>query len=153
MNNNFQIRDISADDAPQVAKLSRELGYSVDGDLIAKQLTSICADSNHFAFVAISESEIIGYIHGFLAIRLTTSPFAEIGALVVSENHRSKGIGTMLVRHLEEQMSHCESIRVRCNVKRELAHRFYEKLSFNELKEQKVFERKLNPRQANHPSN
>lgn len=69
--------------------------------------------------------------------RLATSPFAEIGGLIVNEEFRKRGIGRKLVNHFEEQIKEVENIRVRCNEKRNLAHKFYLTLNYSEKRNKK----------------
>jgi len=143
MNNQVQIRDIKVIDSSSIAELNQELGYQIDQCLIESQIISIRSENNHYGYVAIIDNQIVGYIHGFVSIRLTTSPFAEIGGLIVNEDFRNRGIGRKLVDHFEMQIKDVENIRVRCNVNRKSAHKFYLTLNYIEKKEQKIFEREL----------
>ncbi len=139
----IQIRKIQKSDSSTIAELSAQLGYKVTSSEIFEQIVKLNDHNDHFAFVAVLEDEIVGYIHGVRTLRLTTSPFIEITGLIVREKYRGKRVGCKLVKHLEEQITVSKKIRVRCNVKRELAHKFYENLSYSEKKEQKIFEKKL----------
>lgn len=141
MINQINIREINKGDALRIAELNQELGYQTSQSLVARQLNTILSDRNHYGYIAISEQKIVGYIHGFISIRLTTAPFAEIGGLIVDEQYRKKGIGRLLVDHLERQINEVEKLRVRCNVKRNSAHEFYLSLNYQEKKEQKIFEK------------
>lgn len=133
-----EIRPIELTDAEAVSELSNQLGYLISSSKIKEQLKIILEEKTHYVFVAVKNNLIIGYVHCFKAIRLTSSPFIEIAALVVNENERGNGIGKLLIQSCE-QVSELP-IRVRCNTKRELAHQFYLKNSYKVLKEQKVFE-------------
>ncbi len=139
----IEIRRIEATDFSRIAELNHELGYQTSESLVERQLKIIQSKKDHYGFVATNSNEIIGYIHGFISIRLTTYPFAEIGGLIVKEQFRHKGIGRKLVEHLEQHIKDVENIRVRCNVNRKSAHDFYLALNYTEKKEQKIFERKL----------
>ena len=135
----FTIREIDAKDAEEISRLSDQLGYTLDVELVKKQISSLSDRSDHYVFVATVNDVVVGYVHGFEAIRLTSTPFIEIGALIVNEQHRYLGIARKLVEHLENQIGDYEAVRVRCNVKRDLAHRFYFALNYQETKEQKGF--------------
>ena len=137
------IREIEVTDAARIAGLNQELGYQVSSSLVERQLETILTRKDQYGYVAIIEGEIAGYIHAFISIRLTSDPFLEIGGLIVAEQHRRAGVGRMLVEHLEEQVNGFGKMRVRCNVKRNAAHKFYSSLNFIENKEQKVFDKKL----------
>jgi GNAT superfamily N-acetyltransferase len=120
------------------------LGYAISPESQKQQIQAILAHPDHQAYVAVRQDQIIGYIHVVSMLRLTTSPFWEICGLVVAEKERQQGVGRMLVEHIEKNAFGCSKIRVRCNRKRAVAHQFYQKMSYLEKKEQKVFERDLN---------
>ena len=143
MTDQIRIRKIQEGDAPRIVELNQELGYRTSSFLVERQLNTILNDRNHYGYIAITENQIVGYIHGFISIRLTTEPFAEIGGLIIDERYRKRGIGRILVDHMEQKINEVEKFRVRCNVKRSSAHEFYLALNYQESKEQKVFERKL----------
>jgi len=136
----MQLREIDISDSERIAELNQVLGYQPTPSLVLNQLSAILSESNHFGFVAEVDNRIVGYIHGFISLRLTTAPFAEIGGLVVDPSYRSRGIGKKLVEHFELQLPYIDKVRVRCNVKRNDAHAFYLALNYQEKKEQKVFE-------------
>ncbi|MBG6132856.1 putative N-acetyltransferase YhbS [Aquimarina sp. EL_43] len=141
MSEEIKIRELQKSDAFSIAELSVQLGYQIDESLILKQITSINSNNDHFAFVAVLNTIVIGYIHGFISIRLTSSPFLEIGGLIVRKEYRRNRIASTLIGHLENHVNDYKTIRVRCNVKRQSAHGFYLNQNFIEKKEQKIFER------------
>lgn len=137
------IRPLVTIDIDRIHTLSHQLGYNVSRAILEQQIQSIIDHPDHQAFVAVKADKVLGYIHGFKALRLTTEPFLEIGALVVAPEERREGIGKALVAHLEKHALACAKIRVRCNRLRTGAHQFYQNLSYLERKEQKVFEKPL----------
>ena len=76
---------------------------------------------------------------------LAEGTYGEIASLVIAEAQRGRGIGRQLVEHAARWLREKGMIklRVRCNVVRKGAHRFYDRLGFDESKSQKVFDRKL----------
>lgn len=136
----IKIREIIQSDFRSITNLSTQLGYQVYEEFIESQIKKIVTNPDHHAFVALKNDIIVGYIHCFLAVRLTSSDFLEICGLVVDKEQRGNGIGSILVKYVEANVM-CKRTRVRCNKKRELAHRFYEKLNYSEKKEQKIFEK------------
>ncbi len=140
----ISVRTIQESDFKDITILSNQLGYKIESEVVKEQMKSIISSSDHLAFVAISNETIVGFIHGFYALRLTSMPFFEICALIVIKNHRNRGIGKYLVKYLEQNISQSGSIRVRCNTKRISAHSFYDKLSYSEKKEQKIFQKSIN---------
>jgi N-acetylglutamate synthase-like GNAT family acetyltransferase len=138
---NITIRKISVEDAPAVSSLSQQLGYQLSPSETAGQIKEVMASSDNCAFVALSDEKIIGWIHGFKAVRMETKSFVEIGCLVVDENYRGKGMGKKLIDRIKHWCveQDVRSLRVRCNTKRAEAHQFYLTLGFSEMKEQKIF--------------
>ncbi|GAA4748179.1 GNAT family N-acetyltransferase [Flavisolibacter ginsenosidimutans] len=141
----FNVRSVSIEDAQAVNELSAQLGYSVSLTGTVANIQQLLSSKEHCCFVAVHDLTVIGWIHGFLAYRIESNPFAEIGGLVVEESFRGKGIGKMLVDRVKEWSLEqgMASLRLRSNAKRKEAHEFYEKLGFTVTKEQKVFEMRL----------
>lgn len=134
-----RIREIQLADADAISQLSAILGYSIDRDLVQSQVSEILEGRGHFVFVASQNDRLVGYIHSFRTVRLTSTPFMEIAALVVHPDFRRKGIAKSLIDQVARVVQSTMEIRVRCNVKREGAHKFYESLGFQWSKSQKVF--------------
>jgi GNAT superfamily N-acetyltransferase len=91
--------------------------------------------------VAEAAGEVAGWLHAATALRLESPPYAEIGGLVVEERRRGQGIGERLVRAAigwAGERGYAE-LRVRSNVVRADAHRFYRRLGFASVKTQAVF--------------
>ena len=143
MQNGVQIRQIVKEDVERITSLTNQLGSNIDSEIVLEQINNILNNPDHFAFVAIFNDEVVGYIHCFNAIRLTSNPFTEICGLVVDEKVRGNGIGRLLVQHVELLFKGNRKIRVRCNTKRNLAHKFYFDQDYSLSKEQKIFEKKI----------
>ena len=130
MKNKIAIREVSIEDYVSIAQLSKELGYDIKFKSVQIQMNLILRNPNHFVFVATKNKNVVGYIHCFVSLNLTAPAFIEIAALVVSEEERSQGIGKLLVQKAETICSDSQKLRVRCNIKRKLAHQFYYNLNF-----------------------
>jgi N-acetylglutamate synthase-like GNAT family acetyltransferase len=140
------IRPAEPHDASQISRLLDQLGYGDDPEAIAKRLDALIAQPANMILVAENESRnLLGCIHVLTANRLAEGAYGEIASLVIAETHRSHGIGRQLVEHAVRwlQKKGMIKMRVRCNVIRKGAHRFYDRLGFGETKSQKVFDRKL----------
>jgi GNAT superfamily N-acetyltransferase len=76
---------------------------------------------------------------------LIAEPFVELAALVVDERARGSGAGAMLLAAVEARAREqgFTSVRVRSNVLRERAHRFYVREGYIEKKRQAVFLKRL----------
>lgn len=142
MSKKVEIRKLVKEDFELISSLSKELGYSLNPQDILIQLNLILKDCNHHLFGAIKDKKLVGYIHSSHILGLTSLPFTEIKALIVCKKERGNGIGKLLVEKVESICNN-EKLRVRCNTKRELAHKFYYNLNFSLSKEQKVFEKSI----------
>lgn len=134
------------EDAATVNLLSSQLGYDLSIGETTKQMATILSRPKHVAFVSTDvNKEIIGWIHAFHSLYIESLPFVEIGGLVVDEKHRGKGIGKALISEIKDWCveQNILTIRLRTQVKRLDAHKFYTALNFTEVKEQKVFQLKL----------
>ena len=140
------IRRAMTEDAAAIARLSGELGYRVSVDGTRDRLGRILASVEDRVFVAeLANRRVVGWIHAFVALRLESEDFAEIGGFVVSETCRGSGVGTKLLAAVE-QWAVARSLpvlRVRSQSKRLEARRFYRNRGFTETKEQRVLDKVL----------
>jgi GNAT superfamily N-acetyltransferase len=140
-----EIRLANTNDSPGINQLTQQLGYEAMPEDTLQRISEINELKNHCIYVAADGEKVTGWIHAFLAISVESGKYIEIAGLVVSEKQRGLGIGKLLVEKVLEWSleMNCPKIRVRCNTKRKEAHKFYEKLGFAEIKEQKVFLKNL----------
>ena len=119
------IREASLADAPDVCKLSAELGYPAPLDTMRQRIESLTHLTDHSVFIAIVGKEPVGWIHVAIVRHLQAESRAEIGGLVVGNQVRSKGIGRELVARAEQWalQQGVHSVVVRSQIAREGAHR------------------------------
>lgn len=142
---NPRIRKAQPSDAKAVTLLVGQLGYEVSEEQTVQTLNSIGSKPDEMVWVAVHDQEVIGWTHVFLARRLESEAFAELAGLVVKEGYRGNGIGKLLVNAAKEWAisKGLKRLRIRANVKRADAHRFYINAGLVEKKQQKVFELEL----------
>ena len=135
------VRRAKLDDGRAIAELARQLGYPGGGALLG----DILSRDDHAIFVSIDSGRAIGCIHVCEVLSIESDAFGEIRALVVDEDHRGRGVGEELVRAAEEwtRLRNLAKLRVRSNVVRDAARRFYERLGYGVTKTQNVFDKKL----------
>lgn len=143
----IRIREAREADASRVADLLRQLGYPTPQEQVADRLRRLGVPdtANDGVLVACLEDRPVAWIQVSIVDSLESGPFAEIRGLVVDENHRGARIGEALVRAAEAwAREHGQTrLRVRSNVIRERAHRFYLRLGYEQAKTQAVFVRDL----------
>lgn len=136
------IREVIAEDATVITRLSYQLGYSISEEQTLQNINALKQNKHHEAFAAIDEQKLIGWIGVSYNISLESPPLCEIHGLVVDEQYRGKGIGKLLIEKAKQWSSNkgVNKLRLRCNTKRTETHLFYQNIGFTEIKQQKVFE-------------
>jgi GNAT superfamily N-acetyltransferase len=138
------IREARNEDAQQLTGLTEQLGYRVDSSLVARQLKPLLRDPDHEIFVSELDGTLVGWVHVYRS-PLFYGSFAEIGGLVVDESFRGQGLGRALMEKAEEwaRSKGIPEIRLRSGGHRKEAHIFYERIGYEQIKQQKVFSKTL----------
>ncbi len=138
----IEIRTVKRSDAKSLALLSTELGYPARTAQVNKRLAHLAADPMHRIFVA-EFDDVVGWIQVSAVETLESGTFAEILGLVVAKSFQDRGIGTRLVAAAETwaRRKKCRRIRVRTNIVRVQAQKFYKKLGYSLKKTQEVFDK------------
>jgi len=142
----LEARPAESRDVTAIARLAGELGYPSTAEQVKNRLAPMEGDPRHVTFVAaVTEGEVIGWIHLSEGHSLGSGPHAEIANLVVDSRFRGAGTGRLLVERGERWARDrgLAVIGLRSNVIRERAHVFYARLGYTVTKSQKVFRKKL----------
>ncbi len=128
------IRAPAPSDAPVLCELLAQLGYPASVSEIPARLSALASFPRAAAFVATNGyGEVVGLVtvHIFPAIH-HNSPVAWLTALVVLEDARGAGIGSALVRHVEQWAAQngAKKLSVTSGLRREATHEFYEKRDY-----------------------
>jgi len=140
------LRTAGVQDASEIARLATQLGYPSSPEEMRARIERILAEKIGRVIAAVDESgAVLGWTHVFQAHRIETETFAEIGGLVVDEHHRNRGIGRILLDEAEKWASAngVSILRVRSNMIRRDAHRFYERAGYSCRKTQGVFDKSV----------
>jgi len=138
----IQLSEMTIEHAHDVHRLSEQLGYPLSTTQLETNIKEVASSQSHIAFVALCNNQIVGWIYGFRAVLIESKPFIEIGGLIVDENFRNAGIGKKLIKKIKDWALEnvINEVRVRSNVLRNEAHKFYLNNGFAEIKQQKVFQ-------------
>jgi GNAT superfamily N-acetyltransferase len=140
-----RIRKAVSDDYPFLADLACQLGYPCE-PLEVKSRIVRYLDSPYCAILVAEEGEaVLGWTSLEVVDHFYLPRFAEISGLVVDEGHRGRGLGAVLIAAAGAWASErgLAVLRLKTNVTRKDAHRFYEKLGFQKTKEQYVYMKRL----------
>jgi GNAT superfamily N-acetyltransferase len=140
------IRPARAADVLRIADLCRQLGYPSTPSQVKQRLRQIRGQPGHGVFVAdLPGTGVIGWVHVHLCSLLEEERQAEIGGLVVDEEHRGSGAGRRLARRAEAwaRGMKCRVLRLRTNVIRRRAQRFYNRNGYRHVKTQRVYRKNL----------
>ena len=141
-----KIRLAKPGDAARLAELSGQLGYPTKREEMVRRMRSLKPAVQHAVMVAESpEGKVIGWVHTSVAPLLEVDLRAEVNALVVADDERSRGAGALLLRAAEEwaRKHGCKNMSVRSNVVRERAHEFYLRNGYEHYKTQKAFRKAI----------
>jgi len=148
------IREARPSDAAAMARLAGQLGYPATPSEFERRMAAR-SGSARAVYVAQGENDaLIGWTEVAGIEMLIAEPYADLAALIVDEPRRGEGIGRRLVERALA-WAHANGyavLRVRSNVIRERAHRFYEDLGFERVKTQAVFARATAPEMPGWPA-
>lgn len=146
MNLNIHIRRADLQDCARITTLYNQLGYNTSQAEMQNRIEALSKLPSDIIYVADkSGAPVIGCIHAGLCQTLAKGEFLCIYGLVVDEAYRNQHIGQLLLEAAEEWSygQGCQSVRIRSNVIREDAHRFYERLGYQNTKSQYILEKRL----------
>jgi GNAT superfamily N-acetyltransferase len=138
-----RVRAATPADAEALASLSGQLGYPADVPTILRRLAQV---EHGVVLVALdAKGAVCAVAHAEPRHLLIAEPLVELEALVVDEAVRGAGAGAMLLAAVEAWARERDfsSVRVRSNVLRERAQRFYQRKDYIEKKRQAVFLKRL----------
>ena len=129
-----EIREARPDDAEALVPLIELLPHKVTVEGLRRRLEQI-PESDSPQLVAVEGGKVIGLcgLHRMTAIH-REMPVGRITILVVNEEARGKGIGRLLVEEAERRFraAGCMMIELTSNDWLVEAHRFYEKLGYQQ---------------------
>jgi PhnO protein len=137
------IRAVRADDAEMVAALSASLGYPTNAFDMRSRIEELANSNDRMALAAVLQDVVVGWVDAAVERRLQSNPVVVIGGLVVRDDMRGKGIGQQLCHAVEQWAIQIgiAAVRVRSQMKRADAHRFYLRDGYTQVKISAVFEK------------
>src|SRR5437016_1506436 len=124
------LREARSADGPAIAGLLDQLGYPTQPSAVGERLERLQIVGDRI-LVADVGGTAVGLAHLQVTPALERDrPVARIGALVVDDAHRGRGIGRALVQALEDEarLRGCGLLFLTTSEHRDDAHAFYERL-------------------------
>lgn len=139
------VRLARTSDAPDIARLTSQLGYDVPDAEVAARLARILPGAGQRFFVAEHDGRPVGWLHAAITEYVETGRFVVVAGLVVDRGARRTGIGALLMQHAEAWARElgCPVVRLSSSAGRTAAHRFYERLGYTIIKTQFSFAKSL----------
>jgi PhnO protein len=139
------VRRLAIEDAEAAAELSIQLGYPSSPDDLRRRIDERSRSTDSISLAAVLDGQIVGWIDASIENHLQSSASAVIGGLVVRDDARNLGIGKRLCEAIEEwaRSKSIPLLRVRSQIAREDAHRFYLREGYRKVKTSLVFEKLL----------
>jgi GNAT superfamily N-acetyltransferase len=142
----IQISEMQLSDMAQVTELAIQLGYPNSHKDLETRFARIRGHRDYALFVARLQAGIVGWVQVHIEpLSLLADGKAEVGALVVDEKHRGQKIGRALLQQAEiwARENGASLMRLRSNLKRTDAHRFYQREGYEISKSSHIFTKKL----------
>ena len=128
------VRNATAADSEQIARLVSALGYPTSSTQMSKRLESIFSDEDYATLVACDGEQIVGFVGTRVGpLYESDGRYGQIMALAVAADHQRRGIGSMLM-HTAESTLITQGVRVLVVMsgnQRSDAHAFYEKTGYS----------------------
>jgi GNAT superfamily N-acetyltransferase len=130
----ISIRRALPQDAQEIERLYRELVDSPHVCVLPERIAELAADSRTILFVVVHGGVLRATaLLSFCADAMyKAQPFAVIENIVVDQAFRGQGLGTVLLRHIENECitRDCSKVMLLSASERSQAHRFFEGCGF-----------------------
>lgn len=129
------IRKAMIPDAEAIRTLLNQLEYPTEDGFIHDKLAEMLAHPDQELLVYEHGKIVAGFVSlHFVPQIALNGAFAIISYLAVDEKYRDKGIGAELEAYCTKlaKLHKCDRIQLHCHIRREDAHRFYERRGFQE---------------------
>jgi uncharacterized protein YbbK (DUF523 family)/GNAT superfamily N-acetyltransferase len=139
------VRRARLGDCGALARLAGQLGYPCEEGDVRRRIQKYFARDDMAVIVAELGGEVVGWTSVEATPYFYLETCAELSGFVVDEGCRDRGIGRLIMAEAEAWAASrgLKLIRLRTNVVREGAHRFYERLGFERTKTSHTYSKRL----------
>lgn len=131
---NIDIRPLESADLPDAARLLQTLNPDTPLPLVHERLETILAEHPHYELLgAFVKQHLAGVCGVWIATKIWCGRYLEIDNLVVDPELRDSGVGTALMKHIEQlgRERDCKILVLDCYTSNHASHRLYHRLGFN----------------------
>ncbi|MEI7927570.1 MAG: GNAT family N-acetyltransferase [Verrucomicrobiales bacterium] len=128
-----EIRPLAPSDLDSAVRLLAQLNPEVPAKTVRRRFETILTDHPHYqAYGAYSDTTLVGLAGGWVATKVWCGLYLEIDNLVIDPEHRSSGIGTILLNALEQRGKElgCNILVLDSYVSNSPSHRLYHRLGY-----------------------
>ncbi len=128
------IRQVLPGELPAAVELLAYLNADTPVEILRERLETILRESPHYQlFGAFIGAQLFGVAGAWIATKVWCGKYLEIDNIVVDPNHRSSGIGGLMIAHLEEiaRQNDCEIAVLDSYTANHASHRLYHRAGFH----------------------
>jgi ribosomal protein S18 acetylase RimI-like enzyme len=139
------VRHADERDCAELVALVKHLGYHAAEEQIRTRLGDVLAADGHHVLVAVKADEVVGFLHCFKRPAIEKGSELVVQAMVVSPDHRNRGVATMMLGAAQSlaSASGCDALTLHSRHDREPAHRFYTGHGFTVVASSELFRKTL----------
>lgn len=139
------VRSLKPEDTSAIVELSQVLGYPVEENFVAKQLSQLLKDKSHFMLGYEEDGQLVGFLDSQVYESLYAPKGFNVLGLAVLPAYQGRGIGQKLLGALEKEASkrHYAFVRLNSGNHRLSAHQFYLACGYDGDKLQRRFFKKI----------
>lgn len=138
------IREITMQDINEIYELNKnELGELSDLETVKDTLERVLAlPDQHYMLGYELDNKLVGYVHAqHFEMLYNSYCFLNVVSVAVDNNYQGNGIGSSLIKALENvaRDNNLDGVRINSGNNHERAHGFYGKQGYQSVREQKRF--------------
>jgi GNAT superfamily N-acetyltransferase len=132
MNTPYRFHIVCENDRSGILALAHQLGYTASEQTVADLINLVLKQENHQMVVADSHEQLLGYIHLICNHSNKKAAKVDIAAILITDNHRGKGIGSAFLKEAEKwsKDKDIKTVSIRRNLIRDEALSFFKHHGF-----------------------
>jgi ribosomal protein S18 acetylase RimI-like enzyme len=131
--NECTVRPLGKSEHRDAARLLTHLNPDCSHEVLLERFQTIIAEHPHYHPIgAFADGVMVGFAAAWVATKVWCGRYLEIDNIVVHPDHRSSGIGSLLIRHCESLATNkgCNLVVLDSYTSNHPSHRLYHRLGF-----------------------